>query len=317
MSENESVNLSFWESLDQLIASSDVILDRTSGSIHPGFPELVNPLSHGFLAEPNAAENESINVWVGSIPERRLDGIVLTADLIERNAEILLLLGCTEEEKKSILDVFNRGAMRASLIPREGNLAWLKTRRSVRRFQNQPIPDQILKQVLEASLWAPSAHNRQPWRYAVLRSATAREHLANSLEADFRRDLQADGCPPESIEAQIARSHQRITHAPAAVLVCLDPSEGDRYPDPVRTQAERTMEIQSTAMAGCYLLLAAHAAGLAGVWICAPLFAPEAARRALDLPAEWIPQGLVLLGYPARIPEARRRKSLDEVVIFR
>jgi coenzyme F420-0:L-glutamate ligase/coenzyme F420-1:gamma-L-glutamate ligase len=76
------------------------------------------------------------------------------------------------------------------------------------------------------------------------------------------------------------------------------------------------MGVQSVAMAGCTLLLAAHAVGLGGVWLCSPLFAPDQARSVLDLPDEWDPQGLILLGYPARMPEARPRQSVEKVARF-
>jgi coenzyme F420-0:L-glutamate ligase/coenzyme F420-1:gamma-L-glutamate ligase len=77
------------------------------------------------------------------------------------------------------------------------------------------------------------------------------------------------------------------------------------------------MGTQSVALAGLQLLLAAHAEGLGGTWICWPLFAPEETRRALDLPSEWEPQGMIFLGYPAEQPEIPRRKAIEEVVRFR
>jgi coenzyme F420-0:L-glutamate ligase/coenzyme F420-1:gamma-L-glutamate ligase len=64
-------------------------------------------------------------------------------------------------------------------------------------------------------------------------------------------------------------------------------------------------------------LLAAHAEELGAVWICAPLFAQEAVREAFELPDSWEPQALVLIGYPAQLPEPRLRRPLDEVVRYR
>lgn len=195
-------------------------------------------------------------------------------------------------------------------------LGWLRTRRSVRRFTPQPVSEALLRTVLETATWAPSAHNRQPWRFAAAHSAAARANLAHAMAEDFRRDLLADGLPVDEVEAQTARSISRITNAPAAVLLCLDVEQEDRYPDPRRQQAERLMGVQGVALAGAYLLLAAHAAGLAGVWMCAPLFAPQSAQRALNLPRAWEPQALVLLGYPAAAPAARPRRPIDEVTLI-
>jgi nitroreductase len=70
-------------------------------------------------------------------------------------------------------------------------------------------------------------------------------------------------------------------------------------------------------MAGQNLLLAAHAQGLGACWMCAPLFAPEVARQVLDLPADWGPQGLVVLGWPDEAPAERGRMPLERVTLYR
>ena len=195
-------------------------------------------------------------------------------------------------------------------------LAWLQSRQSVRRFLPRPVPRPIVERLLQAATFAPSAHNRQPWRFLVLESQASRQKLAERMNAAFRRDLLADGYPVEEVEAQVLRSRQRIFQAPVVILLCLDPSQGDVYPDPRRQQAEISMGVQGVAMAGENLLLAAHAEGLGGVWVCAPLFAPTEVRQALDLPGEWLPQGLIFLGYPAKIPSPRLRKAVEEVSLF-
>ena len=136
------------------------------------------------------------------------------------------------------------------------------------------------------------------------------------MAVDFERDLSRDGLSPEKIQAQIKRSKDRITSAPVAILLCLDMSEMDSYPDEKRQQAERTMAVQSVAAAGMQLLLAAHAEGLGGVWACWPLFAQKTILNTLNLPETWEPQAMFFIGYPVEIPEARERKSLDEIVHF-
>ena len=175
---------------------------------------------------------------------------------------------------------------------------------------------EVVERILETATWAPSSHNRQPWRFAVLLTQGSRARIAEAMGADFERDLLADGQAPEVVERTVARSRQRIVEAPLAILACLDPVAGDEYPDARRQHAEHLMGVQSVALAGGLLLLAAHAEGLGGVWVCAPLFAPEAVRASLDLPDEWEPQGLLLLGYPARIPPQRARYPIGEVSRF-
>jgi coenzyme F420-0:L-glutamate ligase / coenzyme F420-1:gamma-L-glutamate ligase len=201
-------------------------------------------------------------------------------------------------------------------LPDDTLQTFLKSRRSVRRFLPQPVSFEVLERLLETASWAPSAHNRQPWRFAVLTTLEAKERLARSLGIEFQRDLAAGGLPDEQIQAQLERSYNRITQAPAAVLLCLDPTVMDIYPDEQRSQAEHQMAVQSVALAGGQLLLAAHACGLGGVWICAPLFAPQAARKALELPAHWEPQALLLLGYPESVPQPRPRRPVSETAQF-
>lgn len=190
---------------------------------------------------------------------------------------------------------------------------FLRTRRSIRRFKPDPVPDSVIQTILTTATYAPSAHNRQPWHFCVLTDLSVKTRLAEAMAADFQRDLVNDGVAPEKIHAQIKRSKERITSAPVAILLCLDMSEIDSYPDEKRNKAEYMMAVQSVAAAGMQLLLAAHAEGLGGVWACWPLFAQETIQKNLKLPETWEPQGMFFLGYPESIPELRPRKIVENV----
>ena len=134
------------------------------------------------------------------------------------------------------------------------------------------------------------------------------------MASDFERDLLQDGFPPEKTQALLKRSRERINSAPVVVLLCLDMSEMDSYPDEKRQQAERMMAIQSVAAAGLQLLLAAHAEGLGGVWVCAPLFAAETIQKTLNLPETWEPQAMFFIGYPDETPKIKEMKDLESLV---
>ncbi len=193
----------------------------------------------------------------------------------------------------------------------------IHARRSIRRFRPERVPEAVACRVLAAACRAPSAHNRQPWRFVVLGQGGCREALVAGMEARWRQDLTADGLPAEEIERTVARGRQRLLQAPLLVLVLMTMADMDRYPDARRQAAERTMAVQSVAMAGALLLLAAQAEGLGACWVCAPLFAPEVVREVLDLPADWEAQGAVLLGYPADGGRERPRRPLEEVSLWR
>jgi F420 biosynthesis protein FbiB-like protein len=194
---------------------------------------------------------------------------------------------------------------------------FLRTRRSIRRFKPDPVPDSVIREILHTATFAPSAHNRQPWRFAVLKDAGAKTNLSHAMEAEFIKDLEQDGIAQEEIEKRVKRSRERMTSAPVAVILCVDMSEMDIYSDTKRKKAEYIIASQSTANAGLQLLLAAHAEGLGGVWVCSPMFAQETVRQTLELPGAWEPQAMLLLGYPSEAPKVRERKFLEGISIFR
>jgi len=194
---------------------------------------------------------------------------------------------------------------------------FLRSRRSIRRFRPDPLPAAVIRRILETATYAPSAHNNQPWRFAVVTDLSVKARLAEAMAADFRRDLEKEGLPEADIAARLERSRRRIQEAPVVVILCMDATGMNNYPDPKRQQAEMTMAVQSTALAGLQLLLAVHAEGLGGVWTCGPLFTPETVRAALDLPATWQPQAMLFIGYPAESPSIPERKPLEQVALFR
>jgi len=192
----------------------------------------------------------------------------------------------------------------------------LLTRRSIRRYKADPVPRPVIESLLTAGIWSPSAHNRQPWRFAVIETQAQKERLAQAMGARLRQDLQADGLSPEAIEADASRSYSRITSAPVLIALCLSMVDMDVYADERRNQNEYLMTVQSTAMAGQNILLAAHDAGLGACWMCAPLFCPDVVREALHLPEDWQPQALLTIGYPAEIRE-KTRHPLETKVLWR
>ena len=185
-------------------------------------------------------------------------------------------------------------------------------RRSIRRYEASVVPPETLDRILTAARWAPSAHNRQPWRFVILTPFHWKDRLARAMGDRLRRDRMADGDPTAAIEQDVARSYARITGAPVVIVVALDMADMDLYRDG-RQGAEHTMAVQSTAMATQNLLLAAHAEGLGACWMCAPLFCPEVVTEALALPAGWEPQAIVTLGKAAGPGKSAIRRPLGEI----
>jgi F420 biosynthesis protein FbiB-like protein len=192
----------------------------------------------------------------------------------------------------------------------------LRARRSVRRYLPLPVSRPTVDALLEAAIAAPSAHNRQPWRFVVIEAPATKAALAQAMGAQLRADRLRDGDPLAAVEGDVSRSHARLTEAPVVVLICMTMADMDRYPDDRRTRAERAMATQGTAMAAQSLLLAAHARGLGACWMCAPLFCPEVVATVLRLPHDWEPQAIVTLGYAAEAGKPYRRRAAVEVTRY-
>ena len=111
-------NHDFWTNLDQLVNESNIIIDRPRGSAHPKYPDFIYPVDYGYLENTSSMDGAGIDVWVGS-GEKIVDAIMCIVDLMKKDSEIKILIGCTEEEKAAIYDLHNRTQyMKGILIPR-------------------------------------------------------------------------------------------------------------------------------------------------------------------------------------------------------
>ena len=193
---------------------------------------------------------------------------------------------------------------------------FLSERRSIRRYLGFPVARKLVDVLLAAATAAPSAHNRQPWRFLVIEGQATKQQLAQAMGERLRSDRLRDGDPSDAIEADVSRSYARLTGAPVIILVCMTMADMDRYADDRRNQAERAMAVQGTAMAAQNLLVAAHSAGLGACWMCAPLFCPETVAATLTLPSDWEPQAIITLGYPADRGKPFQRRPPSEVTRY-
>lgn len=108
----------FWEKLDRLVVEHEIVIDRPKGSAHPRYPSLIYPLDYGYLKGTSSMDGDGIDVWLGGLGGKRLDAIIVTIDMYKKDSEIKLLLGCTAEEKQTILTMLNERMMSAILIER-------------------------------------------------------------------------------------------------------------------------------------------------------------------------------------------------------
>jgi inorganic pyrophosphatase len=108
----------FWQRLDELVQTSEIVIDRPRGSAHPRYPGIIYPLDYGYLAGTTAADGGGIDIWVGSMNAGHVTGIISTVDLYKRDAETKILLGCTLDEAHIALATHRTGSQSALLTLR-------------------------------------------------------------------------------------------------------------------------------------------------------------------------------------------------------
>lgn len=96
----------FWNAIDALVDNSEIIIDRPKGTKHPKYFDFVYRVDYGYLKDTASMDGAGIDVWVGT-NGKQADAIMCTVDLIKKDSEIKILIGCTEEEKAIVYKTHN------------------------------------------------------------------------------------------------------------------------------------------------------------------------------------------------------------------
>ncbi len=88
----------FWQALERLVAESEIVIDRPKQTAHPKYSDMIYPLDYGYLKNTTAMDGGGIDVYVGSDEERTVKAVLCIVDLLKRDSEIKILIGCTKEE---------------------------------------------------------------------------------------------------------------------------------------------------------------------------------------------------------------------------
>ena len=205
----------------------------------------------------------------------------------------------------------------------------IKERRSIRRWKEKEVPDELLKKAVELAAWAPNGGNYQGWRFIVVKNRETIEKMANAVQS--AADRVASWPEAKSWEEDVKR-YQRNTSffrdAPACIGVFI--SEYRSVMDKVLTAREavdpvanrimgfrRTAPtaIQSASAAAATMLLAFHQMGLGAVLLASPLMAKKEIEEILNVPAEMGLVCLIAVGYPDESPR-KERKPVEQVLEF-
>jgi len=153
----------------------------------------------------------------------------------------------------------------------------VKKRRSIRRYKSDPVPENVLDQILEAARLAPSAGNRQPWHFIIVRNENTKKQL---------------GIPPWASEAPIVIVGCADTETRGEPMCCID-----------------------VAIAFEHIVLAAANFGLGTCWI-GMLNRSEPVKKALGIPEHIRVIAVTPLGYPDETPSPKPRKTLSEIIHY-
>lgn len=113
-------NAYFWQKLDSLFFSSSITITQPAGSSHPKYANLVYPVNYGILKDTQATEQAGISIYRGSRSAHNVEALVLAADILNKDIDVKLLVGCTDEEIDSILRFVNSTEFQKSVILRRG-----------------------------------------------------------------------------------------------------------------------------------------------------------------------------------------------------
>jgi len=182
----------------------------------------------------------------------------------------------------------------------------LKRRVSVRKFQDRPVPEEVIREILEAARLSPSGGNEQPWRFGAITDCGLIEQIA-----------------------RIAHGQDWIAGAPLLIVlctVCVEDARGGRdiqkHRDPKLTQEidkipqslywALNQEEHQTKIPGTHMVLTALEHGLGSCWVSR--FDVKELAQLLHLPDHYLPSEILVFGYPEFEQEPRPKKSLDEIV---
>jgi len=205
----------------------------------------------------------------------------------------------------------------------------IKSRRSIRKWRQDEVPDELLKKAVELATWAPNGGNYQGWSFIAVKNREIIRKMADAVQA--ASDMIASWPEAKSWEEDVERYQKNTSffrNAPACIGVFIGEyrSVMDKVliaRESLDPAANRIMgfrrtaptAIQSASAAATTMLLALHQMGLGAIWLASPLMAKKEIETILKVPAEMNLVCLIAVGYPDESPQ-KDRKPVEQVLEF-
>ncbi|MCI5640805.1 MAG: nitroreductase family protein [Lachnospiraceae bacterium] len=192
----------------------------------------------------------------------------------------------------------------------------INERRSIRKYQEKEVDRALITELIQAARMAPSAKNRQPWKYLAY-TGNAKAELLERMQAGLEREQNGDAVLPESAFGLPDAFHTLEVMREAPVLLVILNTNGTSPYEPIDTD-HRVSEICDSLSIGASvqnILLRATELGLGTLWIANTCFAYPELVDYLDTGDQLV--GAISVGYPAEHPPARPRKQIEDILEFR
>jgi nitroreductase len=160
----------------------------------------------------------------------------------------------------------------------------IRTRRSIRKFTEKPVADEVIEKIIEAGTWAPSGLNNQPWRFAVIKDSELKKGISNL-------------------------THYSKVVLSANVLIAVFVDNASSY--------DRTKDVQAIGACIQNMLLFIHSIGLGAVWLGEILKSKETLLKLVKGPGDYELMAVIALGYPASQGGKGSRNKAGQSVFFR
>lgn len=199
----------------------------------------------------------------------------------------------------------------------------IQGRKSIRRFKQQPVPDEDINKILDAGRLAPSANNTQPWSFVVIRDKALLAKMAGAVREMIDRmvPFAENEKQAQRLAAYKGSYYTFFEHAPVVIAVFMEGYNAgtDRllarmgYSAGDIKRLRPLPGLQSVSAAIQNMLLAVHALGYGSCWMTGPLVAQESFAKLLGYDKDKFIAALLPIGVPDENPPARSRKPLEEV----
>jgi nitroreductase len=195
----------------------------------------------------------------------------------------------------------------------EALLALMRERRSIRHFRGDPLPEGTLERLVEAARWAPSASNRQPFRFLAIEKIETRARMATLVREAVQTKLDQIADDERGLAASYTQDFTRFETAPLVLAIYFRANNAlaERFGMPADWDVGA---VSSASAAIMNVLLAAHALGLGACWMTGPLVAAPALESFLNIPSGWRLSAIIPVGFADESPAPPPRRSPSQLL---